>query len=90
MLGRMHAATSRYVVSSTMTHLLIYQNGRRFQFSHNFTDLLVGQMEATLEGEPVDFCILVNWHKNKKFAWKDSLSDDYNHCPVGEKTWKEF
>ena len=57
MLGGMHAATSRYVVSSTMAHLLICQNRTRFQFSHDFTDLLVGQIEATLEGEAVNFCI---------------------------------
>ena len=55
MLGGMHVATSWYVVSSTMAHLLICQNGTRFQFSHDFTDLLVGQIEAALEGEPVDF-----------------------------------
>ena len=83
MLGGMHAATSWYVVSSTMTHLLICQNGTRFEVSHDFTDLLVGQMEATLEGEPVDFYIQVNWHKKKKIAWKDVSSDDYIHHPVG-------
>jgi len=66
MLGGMHAATSRYVVSATMAHLLICQNGTRFKFSHNFSDLLVGQMEAALEGKQVDFCIRVNRHKKKK------------------------
>ena len=38
MLGGMNAATSRYIVSSTMAHLLICQNGTRFQFSHAFSD----------------------------------------------------
>ena len=90
MLGGMHAATSRYVVSATMAHLLICQNGTRFKFSHNFSDLLVGQMEAALEGEQVDFRIRVNRHKKKKIAWKDSLSDDYIHRPFGTKHGKNF
>ena len=66
MLGGMHAATSRYVVSATMAHLIIFQDGTRFKFPHNFLDLLVGQMEAALEGKPVDFCLQVNRHKKKK------------------------
>ena len=51
LLGGMHAAISQYDVSSTMAHLLICQNGTRFKFCHDFTDLLVGQMKATLEDE---------------------------------------
>ena len=84
MLSGMHAATSQYVVSSTMARLLVCQSQTRFQFSHNFTDLLVGQKEATLKGEPVNFCIQVNRHRKKNIAWKDSLSNDYIHRPVGE------
>ena len=59
-LGGMHAATSNYVVSATMGHLLICQDGTRFKFSHNFLDLLVGQMEAALEDKGVDFRLRVN------------------------------
>ena len=55
MLGGMYAATSRYAVSSTMAHLLICQSRTRFKFSHQFSDLLVTQLEAVLEGQPVDF-----------------------------------
>ena len=66
MLGGMNAATSRYIVSSTMGHLLICQGGTRFQFSHDCTDLLVGQLEAALEGKPVDFRLRVNRHKKKE------------------------
>ena len=55
MLDGMYAATSRYVVSSTMAHLLICQSGTRFKFSHQFSDLLVTQLEAVLKGQPVDF-----------------------------------
>ena len=42
-------------------------------------------MEATLEGEPVNFRIRINRHKQKKIAWKDILSHDYMQRPVGEK-----
>ncbi len=90
MLSGMHAATSRYVVSSTMAHLLICQNGTRFKFSHDFSDLLVGQLEAALHGEEVDFRIRVNRHKKEKIAWKDSLKDDYFHRPNGPKYGKIF
>lgn len=83
MLGGMHAATSRYVVSSTMAHLLICQDGTRFKFSHDFSDLLVGQLEASLEGKSVDFRIRMNCHNKEKIAWKDSLSEDYIHRPTG-------
>ena len=86
MLDGIHAAKYHYVVSSTMAHHLICQDGTRFKLSRDFSDLLVGQMEATLESKPVDFCVQVNRHKKKKIAWKDSLSDDYIHHPVGNKT----
>ena len=35
---------SQDVVNATMAHLLICQHGSRFNFSHEFQDLLVGQM----------------------------------------------
>ena len=66
MLGGMNTSTSRYIVSSTMAHLLICQGGTRFQFSHGFTDLLVGQLEAALEGKPVDFRLRMNRHRKKE------------------------
>ncbi len=66
MLGGMHAATSRYIVSATMVHILICQDGTRFKFSHNFLNLLVGQMKTTLEGKPVDFRLQIICHKTKK------------------------
>jgi len=84
-LGVMYATTSHYVVSATMAHLPICQGGTRFKFSHNFSDLLVGQMEAALEGELVDFCLRANSHEKEKIARKDSLSDDYIYRPSGKK-----
>jgi len=50
----LRAATSRHVVSATMAHLLVSFNGTRFIFSHDFGHLLVTQLEATLEGLPIN------------------------------------
>jgi len=85
MLGGMNAATSRYVVSATMGHLLICQKGTRFMFSHDFSDLLIGQLESTLEDKPVDFRVQINRHKNRRIAWKDILAHDYIHRPENYK-----
>ena len=54
LLSGMRAATSRHVISATLAHLIVSQNGSRFTFSHDFGHLLVTQLEATLEGHPVD------------------------------------
>ncbi len=46
------------IVSTTMAHLLICQHGLRFTFSHEFHDMLVGQMLNTREGQdPGDFVL---------------------------------
>jgi len=36
-----------------MAHLIPSNNGSRFVYSHEFSDLLVTQMEATLEGQEI-------------------------------------
>eukprot|EP00956_Cyclotella_meneghiniana_P030549 scaffold77192_cov37-Cyclotella_meneghiniana.AAC.3 len=77
MLSGINAATSRYVVSSTMAHLLVCQNGSRFTFSHDFGSLLVTQMEATLEGADTDVRIRTNRWNGETVAWVDSSTDDY-------------
>jgi hypothetical protein len=56
LLSGMRAATSRHVISATLAHLIVSQNGTRFTFSHNFGHLLVSQLEAKVEGSPVDVC----------------------------------
>jgi hypothetical protein len=48
-LSVLNAETTRNVISSTMTHLISCNNGSWFVFSHKFSDLLVEQMEGTLE-----------------------------------------
>jgi hypothetical protein len=47
-------ATTRNTISATMAHLIPCNGGSRFVFLHTFSDLLVGQMEATLEDQDVN------------------------------------
>jgi hypothetical protein len=37
-----------------MAHLIPSNEGLRFIFLHKFPDLLVGQMEATLQGQEIN------------------------------------
>jgi hypothetical protein len=46
-LSELNAATTRNVISATMAHLIPCNNGSQFFDSHDFSDLLVGQTEAT-------------------------------------------
>ena len=77
----MNAATTRNVISATMAHLIPCNDGSRFVFSHDFSDLLVGQMEATLEGEITNVRIRSNKLNNETITWPESLADDYLHRP---------
>ena len=80
-LSGMNAATSRNVISATLQHLLVSNGGSRFNFSHGFGNLLVGQLEATLEGWAIDVRVRTNIYKGEKRVWQDSASDDYIHRP---------
>ena len=53
-LSGMRAATSRHLVSATLAHLIVSKNETRFMLSHDFGPLLVTQVNATLEGGPLD------------------------------------
>ena len=68
------------VVSATMAHLLIAQNGTRFTFSHGFRDLLLGQMLNHLDGKnPGDF-VLKRVNRNDDGGielWPDYSVNDY-------------
>ena len=50
-------------------------------FSHGFDTLLVGQLEATLEGWLTDVRIRKSKYKGGKIVWHDTTSDDYIHRP---------
>jgi hypothetical protein len=81
-LPGLNAATTRNVISATMAHLIPSNGGSRFVFLHNFSDLLVGQMEATLEGQDVNVRIRPGKVTNgKMISWPNSLADDYIHHP---------
>jgi hypothetical protein len=65
-----------------MAHLIPSNGGSRFVFLHAFPDLLVGQMEATLEGQDVNVRIRTSKLTNGEIkSWPDSLADDYIHHP---------
>ena len=81
MLGGLNAATSRCVVSSPMAHLLVCQGGTRFTMSHSFSNLLITQLEATIENRSVDVRIRTNMFNGNKILWPDSSADDYIHRP---------
>ncbi len=84
-LSGLNTATTRNVISATMAHLIPCNGGSRFVFSHTFSDLLVGQMEATLEGRDINVRIRLNKLQNKIITWPDSLADDYIHPPIDNK-----
>jgi hypothetical protein len=78
-LSGLNAATTRNVISATMAHLIPLNRGSRFVFSHNFSELLVGQMEATLE---VNVCLRTGKLTGGEIlSWPDSLADNYIHHP---------
>jgi hypothetical protein len=81
-LSGLNAATTRNVISATMAHLIPSNGGSCFVLSHNFSDLFVGQMEATLEGQDINVCIRTSKLTNRQNkSWPDSLADDYIHPP---------
>ena len=49
-------------------------------FSHDFRNLLVSQLEATLEGSPIDVRVQTTKVDGETYFWPDSSSDDYIHC----------
>jgi hypothetical protein len=81
----LNAATIRNAISATMAHLIPCNGGSRFVFSHTFSYLLVGQMEATFEDQDVSVRIRSNKLQNKIITWPDSLADDYIHQPIDNK-----
>jgi hypothetical protein len=55
-------------------------------FSHKFSDLLVGQMEATLEGQDINVLTRASKVPGGEFkCWPDSLADDYIHRPLQKR-----
>ncbi len=68
-----------------MAHLIPSNGGLRFVLSHDFFDLLVSQMEATLEGQDINVLIRTNKLPDGQFiSWADSLAVYYIYHPLGE------
>jgi len=68
-----------------MAHLIPSNGGSRFSFSHEFSDLLVSQMEATLERQETHVRIRTQKLENGQIkSWPDSLADDYIHRPTSD------
>ena len=72
---------SRHVISATLAHLIVSQNGTRLTFCHDFGHLLVSQLKATLEGSPVDVRVRTTKVDSETYFWPDSSSEDYIHRP---------
>ncbi len=69
-----------------MAHIISCNNRSRFVFSHEFSDLLVGQMEATLKGQDIHVRIRASKVPAGELkCWPDSLADDYIHNPRQEE-----
>jgi len=82
-LSGLNAATTRYVVSSTLAHLIISNNGSRFHCSHPMSNLLVTQMEASLEGHNTMVRIRTSKIPGAGVnCWEECLADDYIHRPI--------
>ena len=87
MLHGMNTSTSRHVVSSPMSHLITMLDGTRFEYSHEFANLLISQLDATINGQHVDAHIQRNKGKSGHIVlWPDSPADDYIHCLFHQDT----
>jgi hypothetical protein len=67
LLSGPRAATSRHVVSATMSHLLVSLDGTRFSFFSQLQESPCDTTEATLEGLPVDVRIRTSTVGEKQF-----------------------
>ncbi len=85
-LSGLNAASARNIIRAILAQLIPSKGGLHFVFSHDFSDLLRSQMEATLEGQNINVSMRKNKLTNGQFkSWSDSLADDYIHRPLGEK-----
>ena len=82
MLSGINASSSRTVTSAPMSASLVMKHGERFVFSHDFAELLLGQMEAVLLGEDVGFiCRKCTGSDGKPSRWADMSANDYLFRP---------
>ena len=81
MLSGMCACMSKAVCSSPMAHLIVSNDGSRFQYSHGHTHLLATQAMDVLEGKDADFRVRTNYSQSRKekIVWPDSIFDSYRY-----------
>jgi hypothetical protein len=84
-LSGLNAATTRNIISAIMAHLIPCNIGLKLLYSHDFSDLLVGQMDATFEGQDINVHIRSNKLGKKTITWPESLADDYIHQPIDKE-----
>ena len=77
-LSGIQATITKDVVSSTMSHLMVCQDGKRFTFSHDFDNILLTQISDVLEGKECSFSLRNNRNASGEFTqWPDSFANDY-------------
>ena len=83
MLSGICANLSKEVCSPTLAHLIVSNDGSRFEYSHDTANLLIGQAIDYLDGKDIQCRIRTNISKvlKKKILWPDSAVDDYIHRP---------
>ena len=60
-----------------MSHLMVYNGGTWFKFLHGFANLLISQLEATIDKKDVMVRVRMNLLNGKTVAWTDSSADNY-------------
>ena len=82
MLSRINAATSRTAVSGPMAHDLPIEEGSRFNFSHNFVEAPIGQLQDELEGKESSFICRTCFKSDESSQqWQNRSVNDYIYWP---------
>ena len=56
---------------------MMCNGGTWFKFLHGFVNLLISQLEATIDKKDVMVRVRTNLLNGKTVAWMDSSADDY-------------
>ena len=82
-LSGINANLSKAIVSSTLAHFIVTNDGSRFSYSHGFVPLLASQALDVLNNKEGDFCLRQNFDDDTKevVLWPDSQLDDFWYWP---------
>ena len=85
-LGRLltgiNAALRNDIVSATMAHHLVFNEGSRFRFSHGLVPLLLSQTESLLDNANVDLVLrTTRISQTEEVRWADCSGHDYIYRP---------